>query len=79
MFVGTWENYSHFYRRVVKKCIFSFHPAGLYSELPFCEDFYFREGEEPLQKYLIKEKYRKYGWQDFNEHYGYKTYWWKEK
>jgi len=71
-FVGKWtKNNSN----VERKVIFSFHPAGLYKKLPFCEELYtFEEFEDFI---VIKDKYKKYGWMDFNPHRGQKTDWWK--
>lgn len=47
------------------KCVFALDVAGLYSYLPFCEDFYYINEENP-DYYFIKDKYRQYGWQDYD-------------
>lgn len=72
-FVGKWiKNNSNLERKV----IFSFHPAGLYEKLPFCDELYIF-GENPDFS-EINEKYMKYGWSDFNlQKRGLKTDWWK--
>ena len=46
-------------------CVFALDVAGLYSYLPFCEDFYYIDEENP-DYYFIKDKYRQYGWQDYD-------------
>lgn len=73
-FVGKWtKNNSNIERKV----IFSFHPAGLYEQLPFCDDLY-TYGDNPDYT-EIKEKYIKYGWSDFKQQLrGQKTDWWKD-
>ena len=72
-FVGKWtKNNSN----VERKVIFSFHPAGLYEQLPFCDDLY-TYGDNPDYS-EINEEYMKYGWTDFKEQLrGQKTDWWK--
>lgn len=48
-------------------CVFALDVAGLYSYLPFCEDFYYIDEENyHPDYYLIKEKYRQYGWEDYD-------------
>lgn len=72
-FVGKWtKNNSNLERKV----IFSFHPAGLYEKLPYCDELY-TFGDNPDYS-EIKEKYLKYGWTDFKlQKRGQKTDWWK--
>lgn len=71
-FVGKWIRNNS---TVERKVIFSFHPAGLYEKLPFCDEFYIY-GENPDFS-EINEKYMKYDWTVFNLK-GEKTDWWKE-
>jgi hypothetical protein len=71
-FVGTWKRYNS---DIERRVIFSFHAAGLYEGLPFCEDLYtFEENDDFLE---IKEEYKQYGWQDYPMLRGKKTSWWK--
>ncbi|MEQ8241712.1 MAG: hypothetical protein RIA69_21035 [Cyclobacteriaceae bacterium] len=72
-FVGTWKRYNS---DVERKVIFSFHAAGLYERLPFCEDLYtFEENDDFLE---IKEEYKEYEWQDYPiTTRKRKTTWWK--
>lgn len=60
-------------------CVFALDAAGLYSYLPFCDDFYYIDEENySPDYYLIKEKYRKYGWQDYDYRNPNKDEWWKK-
>ncbi len=71
-FVGHWRKFNS---DIKYKCIFSFHPAGLYEKLPFCDEIYtINEGNDDYT--LIKGEYEKYGWENFN-YKGEKTIWWK--
>jgi len=71
-FVGKWtKNNSEVERRV----IFSFHAAGLYERLPFCEEIYTYEDFEDFV--IIKEKYKKFGWTNYNPDKTEKSNWWK--
>lgn len=59
-------------------CVFALDVAGLYSYLPFCEDFYYIDEENySLDYYLIKEKYRQYGWEDYDYKNINDDEWWK--
>lgn len=71
-FVGIWKrNNSDIERNV----IFSFHAAGLYERLPFCEDLYtFEDNDDFL---IIKDEFKQFGWQDYPLKRGQKTDWWK--
>ena len=72
-FVGKWTRNNS---TVERKVIFSFHAAGLYEGLPFCEDLYtFEENDDYL---IIKEEFKEFGWQDYQKRRGQKTDWWKE-
>ena len=71
-FIGSWKKYSS---DVEQRVIFSFHAAGLYERLPYCDDLYsFEENDDFL---IIKEEYKQYGWQDYPKRRGEKTSWWK--
>jgi len=71
-FVGKWKRNNS---EVERKCIFSFHPAGLYEKLPFCDELYtFEDNPDFLE---IKDELKEYGWTDFNPRKGEKTNWWK--
>lgn len=71
-FVGKWTKYNS---TIQKKCIFSFHPAGLYEKLPFCDEIYtIYDGNDDYT--IIKDEYVKNGWENFN-YKGEKTDWWK--
>jgi len=70
-FVGKWTRNSS---TVERKVIFSFHPAGLYERLPFCDDIYtFKDFNDDYT--LIREEFEKYGWKEF-DYKGNKTDWW---
>jgi hypothetical protein len=59
-FVGKWTKNNSNVERMV---IFSFHPAGFYEKLPFCEEIYtINEDNDDYTK--IKPEYEKYGWKD---------------
>ena len=71
-FVGNWKRYNSDVERTV---IFSFHPAGLYERLPYCEPLYsIKEMNDDYT--IIKEEFAQYGWEDFN-YKGQKSNWWK--
>ena len=60
-------------------CIFALEVAGLYYYLPFCDNFYYFDEENYAPDYyLIKEEYKQFGWQDFNERDPDKYDWWKK-
>lgn len=71
-FVGTWKLYNS---EVARTVIFSFHPAGLYERLPYCEPLYTIKGMNDDYT-IIKDEFVQYGWEDFN-YKGQKTNWWK--
>jgi len=70
-FVGKWKAYNS---NIERKVIFSFYPAGLYERLPFCDELYYTDDNEDFT--LIKDKFKKYGWEDF-KYNNKKTDWWK--
>jgi hypothetical protein len=60
-------------------CVFALDVAGLYSYLPFCDDFYYIDEENySPDYYLIKEKYRQFGWQDYDYNNPNQDQWWRE-
>jgi hypothetical protein len=60
-------------------CVFALDAAGLYSYLPFCDDFYYIDEENySPDYYLIKEKYRQFGWQEYDYKNPNKDEWWRE-
>lgn len=60
-------------------CVFALDAAGLYSYLPFCDDFYYIDEENySPDYYLIKEKYRQFGWQDYDYKNPNKDEWWRK-
>jgi hypothetical protein len=72
-FVGTWKRNNSTTER---KVIFSFHPAGLYEKLPYCNTFY-ENRDENDDFYYINEKYLNFDWSDF-DYNGNKSIWWKK-
>jgi hypothetical protein len=61
-----------------QNCVFALDAAGLYSYLPYCEDFYYIDEENySPDYYLIKEKYRQFGWQDYDYKNPHKNEWWR--
>lgn len=71
-FVGKWIRNSS---TVERKVIFSFHAAGLYEGLPFCDDLYtYEEFDDHL---IIKDDFKKFGWENYPQKRGQKTEWWK--
>ena len=70
-FVGKWTRNNS---TVERKVIFSFHPAGLYDRLPFCDEIYtIKDFNDDYT--LIKDEFEKYGWKEF-DYTGNKTDWW---
>lgn len=62
-----------------QNCVFALDVAGLYSYLPFCDDFYYIDEENYSPDYfLIKEKYRQFGWQDYDYKNPNKDEWWRK-
>jgi hypothetical protein len=71
-FVGKWKRNNS---DIEHKVIFSFHAAGLYEKLPFCEDLYtFEDNDDFL---IIKDEFKQFGWHDYPLKRGQKTDWWK--
>lgn len=60
-----------------QNCIFSLQPAGLYTYLPFCESFYSIDKYDNPEYYFINDKYRPFGWQDYDYRNPKKEEWWK--
>jgi|SRR5690554_592748 len=58
-------------------CVFALDVAGLYSYLPFCDGFYYIDEENP-DYYFIKDKYKQYGWQEYDYTKPIKDKWWKK-
>lgn len=73
-FVGKWKRNNS---NVERKVIFSFHPAGLYEKLPFCDEIY--TNKEFNDDYnVIKPEFGEFGWNDY-DYTKKKTDWWKPK
>ena len=72
-FIGKWTRYNSV---IQKQCIFSFHAAGLYEKLPFCDELYTIEENDDFS--IIKDKYKQFGWTDYNPEKKDKTDWWKK-
>jgi len=75
MFVGIWrQKNSEKYR----DCIFTFNPSGTHNKLPFRSDFYKEfASDDPCKCFFeIKEEYRRYGWETYDDSNGYKEKWW---
>ena len=79
-YLRTFVGYSFDAKRNIKqKCVFALRPAGLYTYLPFCDNLYYIDEESySPDYYLIKDKYRKYGWQDYDYTNPKKNEWWKK-
>jgi hypothetical protein len=75
MFVGYWNRYNSDYK---VECIFTFLPSGTHNRLPYRADFYkeFNENDECKCFYEIKDKYRDFGWQDYDDGEIKKEKWW---
>ena len=73
VFVGVCQRSNS---NVEEKCVFSFHPAGLYSKLPYCEQLY-RYDKDNVDFTYIKKKYLKSGWNGFDQFKTTKSDWWK--
>ncbi|QLG44183.1 hypothetical protein [Costertonia aggregata] len=71
VFVGQWKRYDS---DTIRNCIFSFYPAGMFNSLPYCNELYSYEDGFTDFTY-IKEKYRDFGWQDYNEESNHKFSW----
>jgi hypothetical protein len=75
-FVGHYADYKTADKQ---NCVFALDVAGLYSYLPFCDDFYYIDEENYSPDYfLIKEKYRQFGWQDYDYKNPNKVKWWRQ-
>lgn len=76
MFVGEWiRNNSD----ISRECIFSFNPSGTHTTLPYRDYLYkeFEPEDECKCYYEIKDEFRQYGWENYDDSDGYKDYWWK--
>jgi len=73
-FVGTL---THKQKNAALNCVFSVSPAGLYNYLPFCEDLYTVDENDNPEYYYISEKYKQFGWQDYDYRTPKKDHWWK--
>jgi hypothetical protein len=72
-FVGKWKRNNS---TVERKVIFSFHAAGLYEGLPYCEELYtFEENDDYL---IIKDEFKQFGWSNYPLIRGQKTDWRKK-
>ena len=79
-YIRTFVGY-YFDNKTTEKqnCVFALDVAGLYSYLPFCDDFYYVDEENYSPDYfLIKEKYRQFGWQDYDYKNPNKNEWWRK-
>lgn len=79
-YIRTFVGY-YFDNKTTEKqnCVFALDVAGLYSYLPFCDDFYYVDEENYSPYYfLIKEKYRQFGWQDYDYKNPNKNEWWRK-
>ena len=71
-FVGHWKKFGSGKQLPV---IFSFHAAGLYEKLPYCNSMYtIKDYNDDYT--IIREEYYKYGCEDY-EYNGNKSPWWK--
>jgi hypothetical protein len=76
MFVGVWNRYNS---DVARECIFTFHPSGTHTKLPFRNHLYkeFDELDECQCFFEFKDEIRKYGWENYDDDNIQKTGWWK--
>jgi hypothetical protein len=76
MFVGIWNRNNS---DVSRECIFSFNPSGTHTTLPYRDYLYkeFEPEDECKCYFEIKDEYRQYGWENYDDSDGYKDYWWK--
>lgn len=76
MFVGVWNKHNS---DISRECIFSFNPSGIHTTLPYRDYLYkeFAPEDECKCYYEIKDEYRQYGWEGYDDSDGYKDYWWK--
>ena len=77
MFVGIWKRYNS---EVSRDCIFSFHPSGTHTKLPFRDHLYraFSDEEECKCNFVFKDELRPYGWEDYQDNNISKTDWWND-
>lgn len=76
VFVGVWNRNNS---DVSRDCIFSFNPSGTHTTLPYRDYLYkeFEPEDECKCYFEIKDEYRQYGWENYDDSDGYKDYWWK--
>jgi len=76
MFVGTWNRFNS---NVERELIFTFHPSGTHTQLPFRGHLYkeFDEYDECECFFEFKDEIRPYGWEDYQDNNRKKTEWWK--
>lgn len=76
VFVGVWNRNNS---DVSRECIFSFNPSGTHTTLPYRDYLYkeFEPEDECKCYFEIKDEYRQYGWENYDDSDGYKDYWWK--
>jgi len=73
-FVGVWERYNS---SVKNKCIFSYDVAGFFMKLPYCEEL-IRSSDGDWYVYEIEDKFKQYGWENYENEGGYNIEcWWK--
>ncbi|MDP3442435.1 MAG: hypothetical protein Q8T08_06190 [Ignavibacteria bacterium] len=77
MFVGIWNRYNS---DISKECIFSFNPSGTHNKLPYRDYLYkeFQEEDECKCYFEIKNEFRQYGWENYDDSNEYKDYWWRK-
>lgn len=61
-----------------RNCVFALDVAGLYSYLPFCDNFYYIDEDDNPEYYYISDKYKPFGWEDYDYRNPQKDQWWKE-
>ena len=76
MFVGIWQRNDS---EIEKECIFTFHPSGLETQLPFREHLYqdFPPEDECRCFYSFKHELKAYGWEGYEDGEIKKGDWWK--
>lgn len=72
-FVGSYSN-----QKTGEKtnCVFAVKPAGLYNYLPFCKGLYFVNKNENPDFYYINDKYKQFGWKDYEYQNPKADKWW---
>jgi hypothetical protein len=74
-FVGTLTDKQ---KNTTLNCVFAVSPAGLNNYLPFCKDLYTVDENDNPEYYYISEKYKHFGWQDYDYRNPKKDQWWKK-